>query len=94
MAEQLPIKIPCRHCNGTGMVDCQCEDHQLVLVKDHPRNVTYYRGICGSAGFSVKKCRDCGCVWTIDWQYDDGTGSDDKPTNYGPGDPFVLVPKL
>lgn len=85
--------IPCRHCNGTGQVECQCDDHQLRTVADHPCNVSDHSSPYSSSGFVVKQCRDCGRVWGLEYQWDAGTGSDDKVTDYGFGDPFELVKK-
>jgi hypothetical protein len=39
----------------------------------------------------VKQCGRCGRVWGIRWQYDDGTGSDDRAKDFGFGDPLKLV---
>lgn len=81
--------IQCRCCDGTGKVKCRCE--RLSIVEGHPLNTTDYQGPSGSQGYSVKRCRDCGRIWAVRWQFDPGTGSDNHHKDYGFGDPLELV---
>lgn len=83
--------IPCRHCEGKGTVHCECDDGNLMIVVGHPLNTEDFRSYGSSQGYVVKQCRLCSRVWAIRWQYDAGTGSDDRAKDCGFGDPFKLV---
>lgn len=66
-----------------GMVEtvtamCPCDEHQLQRIDDHPLNRTDWRNSYSSQGYQVWRCKCCGQLWGCRYQYDAGTGSDDK----------------
>ena len=71
-------QIVCGHCHGKGVVKCNCPESERELVENHPCNKTYSSTTYSGSGYVVKQCRQCGRVFEVSYQYDEGTGSDDK----------------
>jgi len=68
------VLVLCPHCGGTGKVEHECDRYDLKLVKEiypNRRGSPYSYESC-----AIYRCRACGQLWKIRWQYDDGTGSD------------------
>lgn len=82
---------PCPHCRGTGKILHECQNHQLVTVKNHPLNQTDWEHSGSQQGYVVRQCEVCRRVWGIRYQWDDGTGSDSHEHCFGKGDPFKVA---
>lgn len=55
-----------------------------TLVKvDHPVNAVDWRNY-SSQGYQVYRCKECGDYWGCRYQYDPGTGQDDRWHRFGP----------
>lgn len=54
-----------------------CPENRMERV-DHPVNRQDSRAPGSSQGYQIFKCIDCGDYWGCRYQYDAGTGSDDK----------------
>lgn len=67
------IYVSCPHCGGTGKVRHECEQYHLEHLKTLYEIGGWYSG---SESLCVYRCRVCGQLWKIRWQYDPGTGSD------------------
>jgi len=60
-----------------------CPESRMERI-DHPANSCDWRGPGSSQGYIVFRCKDCGDYWGCRYQYDAGTGSDDKWHRFGP----------
>jgi len=67
-------------------IDRQCCQVNLDLDKvDHPANETDCKDShsYSGQGYQVYRCKICGDYWGCRWQYDEGTGEDDRWQNFG-----------
>ena len=53
----------------------------LQVLKNHPENQS--DNSADTQGYQVYRCKICGCYWGCRYQYDRGTGSDDRWHNFG-----------
>jgi hypothetical protein len=83
--------VPCRTCNGTGTVKCECLEHSLKTVDNHPLNTVDWNSGGSRQGYCVQQCRRCGRVWGCRYQFDPGTGSDNHYKDFGFGNPLELA---
>lgn len=81
----------CHHCKGTGRIEHECNlDSPCKAVKDHPLNQSDHSSSRSSQGYMVKQCY-CGRVWGIRYQWDAGSGNDDRVHCFGKGDPLKVA---
>ncbi len=82
----------CEYCKGTGKIKHKCRN--LKYIQNHPLNQKFSSGPYSEEGFLIKQCPTCNRVFGIRYQYDEGTGSDDRYHDYGIGDPFKIATKM
>lgn len=70
--------------------DCQVSSWRLggsrspgLVPIDHPANSVDWNGY-SSQGYQVYRCTECGDYWGCRYQYDPGTGADDRWHRFGP----------
>ncbi len=83
--------VDCPHCGGTGKVEHECSEYHLQLLESIYEIGFGFGG--GYEGLGVYRCKVCGQLWKIRWQYDPGTGSDHiwlKPGEERRGYKFTL----
>lgn len=64
---------------------CECEDMEKV---DHPANRVDWEIPGSMQGYQVYQCPECGDYWGCRYQWDAGTGSDDRWHRFGPSSNF------
>lgn len=69
----------CSMCNGV-----------LKRVEDAPASTVDWSTPGSSQGYSVFQCEWCGNVEGCRWQYDAGTGADDRWHSFGSVDPMTV----
>ncbi len=67
----------------------ECEDHHLERV-EHPENREDWDGPHSRQGYRVMRCRACGAYWGVRYQWDAGTGRDDRYHRFGHVDPDTI----
>jgi len=68
----------------------ECSRHYPRMRKvESPANSTDSSGM-SSQGYIVYECQVCKCIWGCRYQYDPGTGSDDRWHNFGVIDPTTV----
>jgi hypothetical protein len=68
--------------------DCAVAD--LEIVEDHPANTEDYAESYRTQGYRVFRCRRCGDLWGCRYQFDAGTGHDDRWHRFGNVDPTTI----
>jgi len=61
---------------------CTCDQGTLKRI-EHPANCVDWENADSSQGYVVWQCSECGCYWGERYQFDAGTGSDDRWHNFG-----------
>ncbi len=65
--------VPCPYCDGTGKLKHTCDRRDLKLLK----LIWEFEGYPRHESLGIYRCRICGQLWKIRFQWDDGTGRDD-----------------
>lgn len=60
-----------------------CREHDLERV-EHEANGADWEGQNTTQGYQVYRCKTCNDYWGCRYQYDAGTGSDDRWHRFGP----------
>lgn len=63
--------------------ECDCHEGNLVPVPDHPANSKDWNQSWSTQGYEVFQCENCGDYWGCRYQYDAGTGHDDRWHRFG-----------
>ena len=64
-----------------GVHDCQMSDLERI---EHDENTSDWGDGSSSQGYRVYRCKFCNDYWGCRYQYDAGTGSDDRWHRFGP----------
>ena len=72
--EQLVLRSTSSEHGGTA-VSCRCSKKVVIA---HPHNLVLVDGPYHREGWQVYQCVRCGTCWMLHYQWDDGTGRDDK----------------
>lgn len=59
-----------------------CDDRTLEKV-DHSENRTDWDNPSSSQGYQIYQCAECGDYWGCRYQWDAGTGNDDRWHRFG-----------
>lgn len=73
---------------GSGGDIHGCREADCLRV-EHLANRTDWEGGGSGQGYVVRRCRVCGDFWGVRWQYDAGTGGDDRWHRFGPNEADV-----
>lgn len=66
-----------------------CHQNELHAISDHP--LSDRDNFAMSEYFMVMRCSFCADYWGVRFQYDPGTGSDNRYHRYGPDSPDVKI---
>ena len=76
----LPLDTESERCED-------CSERDLKRV-DHPANTVDWKVPGSSQGYQIYQCQECGDYWGCRYQWDAGTGLDDKWHRFGPSSDF------
>lgn len=69
---------------------CQPDCSRLTLERIyHPENGQDWDAPGSTQGYQVWRCKRCRCVWGQRYQWDAGTGMDDRWHNFGQDPPEI-----
>lgn len=84
--------IDAKHCpTCTCRVRCDCPANTMKRVESHPLNTVDWDHPGSRQGYAVMRCGRCGKVWGLRFQWDGGTGSDNRYHDYGFVDPMAVT---
>lgn len=84
--------IDAHHCKTCMCrVECQCDGQALKRVEGHPLNQVDWDHHGSRQGYAIMQCGRCGKVWGLRYQWDGGTGSDDRLHDFGWIDPADIT---
>lgn len=85
------IREVCRNCSGRGYIERACcqRSYQDLEKIASPLNKEDWLHEVGQSyqGYQVYRCRHCGALWGCRYQFDAGTGHDDRWAELDPVNP-------